>query len=103
MVAVIRIIHALVTWHSLVISSIFLQLYFTGPGTCFYVEANAVISPGDGTLTSPFANFTDALQKVATVQVKNANYHVVILPKTYNDELQLIGTISYNKQMNVSI
>jgi len=43
------------------------------------------------------------MKKLSTIQVKNANYHVVIFPKSYEDELHLIGVIGYNMQMKISV
>jgi len=83
-------------WFSLFIIKI-------GSGTCFYVEANAPITSGDGTLAAPYSNITDALRKISTVQIKNADYNVVILPKSHEDNFHLIGTITYNMQMKISI
>ena len=68
---------------------------FIGPGYCYYVEANASVSPGTGTVAAPFANISDAFKKVNSVQTKSRTYYIIILPKTSNDTFNLTGTYTY--------
>ena len=73
------------------------SLEFLGTGNCFYVEANAPITPGVGTLASPFINISLAFSKINSIQTLNGVYRIIILPKNEIDELYLTGSFLYNQ------